>query len=368
MERYLISCFLVISIASACSKPASTPTTTSGSGKATSAAAIGAAPAVTNTAATADTSTPPSFDTANLGAGFNRSDGPAAPVADPSNIMIRVLHTNYYRPVFLNLLDNIETFAIYQPMPITEVRGGASNVQIDSYYIAGHAYSKQVRYPDHATMMMAYEKDPNVLAPPKTYTRIWSLEASVKANELFAKCGELGDHGAAPDQVTTTKCQGLGSSVTSSFGTTVFDYQQLFDVLAVFFWKPTPYSGFQCLGHISSNGKGDQPVTALDVGQQFSGLGTTLNPNITVSAMYCVKQDYVVEGKIGNLLFQSVDKTLAVYEIRAKAGTTGFDGGNLFYAQSCPSGVLANCPITEKVYVLDQKYIQDIGTEGSSTR
>lgn len=367
MERYWVSLLLAVSIASACSKPASTPTTTSGSGKATS-AAISSVPAATSTTATADTSTPPSFDTANLGVGFNRSDAPAAAAADPSNIMIRVLHTNYYRPVFLNLLDKIETFSIYQPMPITEVRGGASNVQIDSYYIAGHAYSKQVGYPDHATLMMAYETDPNVLAPPKSYTRIWSLEASIKANDLFSKCGGLGEHGAAPDPVTTTKCQGLGSSVTSSFGTTVFDYQQLFDVLAVFFWKPTPYDGFRCLGHITSNGNGDQPVTELDVAQQFSGLGTTLNPNITVSAMYCVKQDYVVEGKIGNILFQSADKTLAVYEIRAKTGTTGFDGGNLFYAQSCPSGVLANCPITEKVYVLDQKYMQDIGTEGSSTK
>ena len=168
------------------------------------------------------------------------------------------------------------------------------------------------------------------------------------------------------DQAAVTQCQGLGTSVSSAFGTTVFDYQQMFDVLAVFFWKPVPYSGYQCLGHISSNGQGNMPVTELDVNQEYSGLGTSLNPSAELEAMYCVQQKYVVEGRIGDLLMQSADKTVAIFEVRAK-DSTGFDNGHLFYAQPCPSGVLADCPVTEKVYVLNSANVLDIGVEGSSS-
>jgi hypothetical protein len=331
------------------------------------AAAIQAQTSPTPAASDEDTSTPPAFASHDLGTGFNRPMGSAGTAADPANIMIRVLHTNYYRPVFLNLIEKPEAFAIYQPMPITQVRKTGNNAQIDSYYIAGHAYSAQLGYPNHATLMLAYNTDPNVLAPPKSYSRIWYKEVSQKANDLFAKCEEMGGghDGSYPNMSATTMCQGLGSSVSSSFGVTIFNYQQLFDILGVFFWKPIPYEGFQCLGHISSNGSGNMPVSVLDVNQQFTGLGTSYNPSITVSAMYCVKNDYVVEGKIGNILLQSADKSLILYEIIPK-DSNGFDSGNLFYAQSCPSRIPANCPVKEKVYVLNKNYLIDVGVEGSS--
>ena len=359
MGLFQLRIFLVMGFClPACNKKGADSTATDPS---TTAAAVHGA---TTTTTTTVPSAPPSFDTANLQPGFNSAPGAKETGSDPANVMLRVLHTNYYRPVFLNLLDKPENFAIYQPMPIRQVRTGSSSGQIDSYYIAGHAYSTHLAYPDHTTMMIAYQSDASVLAPPKTYTRIWTEEQTQNYNTLFTQCGAL-SHTGITDTAATIKCQGLGEAVSSSFGTTAFKYQQLFDILGVFFWKPVPYGGFQCLGNITSNGQGNMPVTELDVNQQFNGLGTSLNPNITVSAMYCVNKSYVSPGKQGEVLVQSADKTLVVYSI-VPQDATGFAGGNLFYAQSCPSKVLANCPIAEPVYVLNKQYLIDIGTIGSS--
>ena len=82
--------------------------------------------------------------------------------------------------------------------------------------------------------------------------------------------------------------------------------------------------------------------------------------------MYCVNKTYVSPGKQGDILFQSADKSLVVYSIIPK-DATGFAGGNLFYAQPCPSKIAANCPIAEPVYVLNKEYLIDIGTVGSSS-
>jgi hypothetical protein len=337
-----------------------------------SAAAQGASASVTDTSSgavsssnTAPSSQPPAFATASLpgGALFNQSAQTITGTALPANANVLVLHTRYYRPIFLDLLDSPprEDWAIYQPLPTTIARISQNQPVLDGYNLAGYGYSTGLVYPTQTTMLIANGNDPYALAPPYNYKKVWALEASETAQSLFSKCSE-NHHGIHHDPTIGIKCAGLSSSIPPSYGnfSQGFDLQQIFDTAAVYFWKPLPAPGYQCLGHIASNGGGNRPVTVLDAAQNPGLLPSQL---YAISAMYCVAKTYVVPGKIGPLLFKSHDSTLLVYQIIA-ADNVGYNDGNLFYAQSCPSGIVSNCPITETVYVLNQNSIYNSGGVG----
>ena len=127
-------------------------------------------------------------------------------------------------------------------------------------------------------------------------------------------------------------------------------WKNWFDVITIGIWKPVPPPGYKCLGYAASNGELDKPKVEL-ANPQY---GPTYQSE--QAGLYCIKEDYVTEGRIGRLIRRTKDGRVALYRIRAKDPKIGYDKANFFYAKAFPPLKLQK---DEKVWVLKKAILKE---------
>ena len=208
------------------------------------------------------------------------------------------------------------------------------------------------------------EANQAAIAPPLDYEEIYTRIGRTSEDELnqcieeFEKLQK--NPTALPAVEKQEKCdvlfQGLlMTTYNQHSGTFNNGFDELIQKESVAIWRPKPQEGYKCLGDITTNGKNNKPFTERDHAQSVVDV-----PVSERYAMYCVKEEFVVRGKI-DINSMITDGEGAIFRIinDFENEPDGLADGNFFYTirGSVPTSQEALKTLAEntEVWVLNKK-------------
>lgn len=294
-----------------------------------------------------------------LWAEFNRFIGAFQDVIEAPLQEVGEYVNNVIRPPDADLTKEM---SIYQPLHTYTVF--EFDDQPLQFYIVGHAANPKVQFPLTPTLVISpspyVKENMNAIAPPKNYELVYERDGNFTQDALN-RCSKTqmeayeGKKQYPDIEILTRDCEGiipgmLMGSYNQATGTYSDAFDELFKKQSVAIWKPIPQDGYKCLGHIATNGSKNKPYTEKDFSQSLVDIGVSQK-----YAMYCIKEEYVVKGKLKGLVTN--DGQITIFKIEA-ADDSGYDDGNMFYAMSgLPSKKKIN-EAEEDLWVLKKESIK----------
>ncbi|MFK7825218.1 MAG: hypothetical protein AB8G05_13770 [Oligoflexales bacterium] len=235
------------------------------------------------------------------------------------------------------------------------------------FYLGGHTHVPGLHDPCSGTMVMTpspyTEDNQTAIAPPLNYDEIYT-QIGRTSEEEFNACLEYFDklqETGIPRVEVQEKCeilfQGLSMVTYNSQGGTYNNgFDELIQKESVAIWRPKPQEGYKCLGDVTTNGNNNKPFTEKDHAQGIADVPVNYK-----YAMYCVKEEFVVKGKI-DINSMISDGNVSIFKIinDEENAPDGYADGNFFYTRKGPTPsspeALKNLAESTEVWVLNKKH------------